>query len=550
MDIYKSLYSIDPRLAWPGPLFLLFTLIAAVTVKAVPVGVGAEQLPKLTRWAIGIMLAIVVGEFVIAGKYLFYPGYIDHAEAHVAAVSWLGWEGYPLYPSFEAGDIYGIPYGPFLYQLNGIVLWLVGPSIGTSKFTGILAFAITQVLSLVALRRTGASVGEAVTMTGAQCVLSAAFTDQAYVFGVRSDVLIFLIAQVAVLVAIARPTLLGIAIVGLLGGLEMNLKIHGALYVFPAFIWCLGRAPSLAAGMRLAAVGVFAGLLGVVLPFLPTNVSVVQYFHYFKVGANHPWLRWQLQENLLFAAMCLLPLGWIYLSFRPALPRAFFGFMAALTASIALISFPASAAGAGPHHFLPFLPSLFWALQVMRRAASEKLPDRPTRWRYDRVSFGLVVALLLGYGPIVFSSWFFALNRFKDAPLVNAAIAEINKSLAENPGLKIAVGPGEASFDAERLRVIPVFRGNPLPFDSSAWDGLRGDGISEEPLRRKIGQCPVDLWLLPANAPFLTRSLYSGERIYSTDLLREFHANFELQHSGQIFDQWRCNHGSSERKQK
>src|SRR6202030_415174 len=101
-----------------------------------------------------------------------------------------------------------------------------------------LAFAASQVLTLTVLRRSGAAWVEALAICGAQSFLQAGFTDQAYVWGARSDALLFLLAQAALLPAIARPTLIGAIAIGALGGVAMNLKIHGALYVFPAFVYC------------------------------------------------------------------------------------------------------------------------------------------------------------------------------------------------------------------------------------------------------------------------------------------------------------------------
>jgi hypothetical protein len=52
---------------------------------------------------------------------------------------------------------------------------------------GLIAFALSQVMSFVTLRRSGAGVAEALTMTGVQCLVLAGFTDQGFVSGVRSD---------------------------------------------------------------------------------------------------------------------------------------------------------------------------------------------------------------------------------------------------------------------------------------------------------------------------------------------------------------------------
>jgi hypothetical protein len=150
-------------------------------------------------------------------------------------------------------------------------------------------------------------------------------------------------------------------------------------------------------------------------------------------------------------------------------------------------------------------------------------------------------ALVFGYGPIVITACGAVLHLFADAPLVNEGIAEIDRALNENPGLRVAVGPGAAaSFDAEKLRVIPVFRGNPLPIDSTAWADLNQQGISDQIVRRAITDCRVDIWLLPAGAPFIWKSDYDGANIYSAEVLADFKATYVKQSSGQIFDQWRC----------
>jgi hypothetical protein len=203
-----------------------------------------------------------------------------------------------------------------------------------------------------------------------------------------------------------------------------------------------------------------------------------------------------------------------------------------------VIALPAAVSGAGPHHLLPFLPSVVWSFVLMRREVSAG--DPRAKGKYEGVLLGLIIALLLGYGPIVIASWDTVLHRFANAPLVNEAVAEIDQALKENPGLKVAVGPGAASFDAQSLRVIPVFRGNPLPIDSSAWLDLEAQGVSEELVKRAITECRVDLWLLPSGAPFVTISHYHGRNIYSTELLAEFTATYEKQGSGRVFDRWRC----------
>ena len=534
------LYSIDPRAVWKGQFALLLAVGAAAAVVVIPLNPDSRGLRSLKRCGVAGIAVMGALQFALLIRYLFYPSYLNHAEALTAAVSWLGWEGYPLYPRLDTGDVYGLPYGPVLFQVTGFFIWLLGPSIGASKMPGLIAFALSQVLSFVTLRRSGAGVAEALTMTGVQCLVLAGFTDQGYVSGVRSDVLLFLASQTAVLVATSAPTMLTAGALGLLGGICANLKIHAGLYILPALVYHLCRSPGTAAGLRLTCVAGCTAAIALAVPFIPDNVSLSEYHHYFQVLSHHPWKRWLFEQNIVFEVMCLLPLLAMYALFVTKLPPAFFWFVAILVLCMTMVTFPASVNGAGPHHLLPFLPSVVWGFVVMRREVALSLQDLSARGRCEGLSVGLIVALLFGFGPIVITSWGTVLHKFAKTPLVTEGIAEIVTTLDENPDLKVAVGPGAASFDAQSLRVIPVFRGNRLPIDSSAWLDLETEGISDQIVRRAIRECRVDLWLLPSGAPFVEISHYHRGNIYSEEVLADFHATYVKQLSGRVFDQWRC----------
>ena len=97
---------------------------------------------------LGMVLLWIVGIY----DYLLFPGFIDHIEATVAAVSWLAIHGHPIWPNWETGDVYGMLYGPLLYLVIG-VFQLIDPSIFMSKLPG-LAALLGAVASLwSALRR-------------------------------------------------------------------------------------------------------------------------------------------------------------------------------------------------------------------------------------------------------------------------------------------------------------------------------------------------------------------------------------------------------------
>jgi hypothetical protein len=536
-----ALYSIDPRAVWKGQLALLLALGAAATVMVIPLNSDSVALRWLKRCAVASILVIVGLEFAVVLRYLFYPSYLNHAEAADAAVSWLGWEGYPLYPRLDIGDVYGLQYGPAFYQVTGFFLWLFGPSTAASKIPGLIAFTLSQVVSFVTLRRTGAGVAETLTMTGVQCLVLAGSTDQGFVSGVRPDAFMFLASQTAVLIATYPPSTVTACALGLLGGVCANLKIHGGIYIFPSFVYLLCGSSGLGAGLRLSCVAGLTATVALTVPFIPNNVSPSEYYNYFQVLQKHPWNRWLFEQNIVFEVMCSAPLLLMYAFFTPRLSRAFNWFITILALCMTMVTFPAAVSGAGPHHLLPFLPSVVWGFVIIRREVAISLRDVRARGRYEGLSLGLIAAFLFGYGPIAIASWSAVLSRFADTALVTQGIAEVNRALDDNPGRTVAVGPGGGTlFDAHRLRVIPVFRGNPLPIDSTAWLDFEADGISDEVIRRAITECRIDLWLLPSNAPFVTLSHYHGRNIYSKAVLADFHATYEKQLSGRVFEQWRC----------
>jgi hypothetical protein len=91
---------------------------------------------------------------------------------------------------------------------------------------------------------------------------------------VRSDALLFLAAQAAVLTVTRAPSVLNARALGLLGGISTNLQIHGAVYIIPAFVYFVFRSRITATGLRLSCVVALTGAIAVVASFIPNNVSL------------------------------------------------------------------------------------------------------------------------------------------------------------------------------------------------------------------------------------------------------------------------------------
>jgi hypothetical protein len=307
------------------------------------------------------------------------------------------------------------------------------------------------------------------------------------------------------------------------------------------FVLLLARTETSAARFRLALFGGLAGLIALALPFLARNVSLLDYINYFRLASREPFSLWLFEKNIVFAAFLLMPSLWIYYLFRPRLPVCFTLFAIASLVCIGAVAVPASAVGAGPYHLLPFSPSMVWAFQVLRNAASSDLPTAPAKAAFQAGTVSLLAALLVGYSPIVLMSWEHTYDTYRNAPLLRAAVSEIRDALDNNPGLTIAVGPATGShFALSNLEVVPVFFGNPLPIDTASWMTFQSFGVGNNMVLRILSECRVDLLLIPTGVPLTSTNLFNGTELFSREVRDQFDASYLKYRSGRVFDQWKC----------
>ena len=535
-NLYPFLYNLDPRATWPGFFSVLIVAVGALAVVIIHPRPGSVWRPRFIWFGSASILVLFTVQFAIMIVYVAYSNYIDDSEPAIVAASWLGWQGSPFYPPVETGDVYGVPYGPVLLQANGFILWLFGPSVAASKILGAGAFVTTQILAFVVFRRSGATFIEALTFVGTQCLLQSAFNVEAVsAFGANANPPLFLVGEASILTAISRPTNANAAILGLAAGVAMNLKLHGALYILPPFIFFLFQAES-TMRLRLAVVSALTAAIALAAPFLLGNVSVLSYLHTLQLLSKHGIDRWMIERNLVFGMMSLIPILWFYLLFAPRLPSGFGWFLTTAIVCIGVVSIIGAKPGSGTWHLLPFLPSLLWAFFIVRRRAQDELISSEGRALFEAGTLVLIIGLFFGYGPLVAISWDRTVSAFRYKWLpTQSATDEINKVLDHNPGLRIAIGPSDATlgFNAAALRVIPVFRGNPLPFDATTWGDRSLAGISDRVISELVRGCPTDLWLFPSGTPF-------GKYLVSDVVMADFYLNYKKEGSGQVFDRWRC----------
>jgi hypothetical protein len=481
-----------------------------------------------------LLLVLAAVEFAVVIAYVLYPGYVDHTEPQIAAVSWMYLRGDAVYPPLDRGDVYGLLYGPVLYEANAWILRLLGPSIWTSKILGALAFAGAQATCAAAFVRSGAKRTEALTLTAVLCLLLAGYPVNAYV--TRADAPLVLCASLALLVVVSTEGAAAGLILGVLAGLATNLKMHGAIYIFPLIVFHVFRQGRL----RVAdGIGVcIGGLSGLLLPFLPANVSVGQYVRYFLLAGDQqldPAKTWSVS---LFAFTLLFPPCWLFVASRVSFPRSVWALVISTGACMCVALLTGSSIGSGSHHLLPFLPTTAWlSFFIYTRAAH--VP------RIKSIVVGVLAFQIVTMLPFALFAWNYLAVRYRTSrqPIQEAA-EEIRRTIESNPGKTVAIAPDDyvdSAVPLAFLEPVPVFAGNPLPLDPAAWMDLERVLPNDALVRSVLGTCRVDMWLVPkGNAPFTGRSYYTKGPLFSDEARASFNSAYVKVASGAAFEEWRC----------
>ena len=215
------------------------------------------------------------------------------------------------------------------------------------------------------------------------------------------------------------------------------------------------------------------------------------------------------------------------------LPRALVWFAAACGPCMAVVAITGAVQGSGPYNLLSFIPSLAWAIVILLRAIRSQAGGAAEN-RLAMACLGMTGAFLVGFAPFSALASVNVLRQFSDAPLVRQAIAEIDAEMRRHPGATLEVGPGPL----HDLRVIPVFRGSPLPIDYESWADLNAGGVDPALLRKAIADCRVDYWLMPAGEEVFSSPFDPG--LFPADFIADFHRQYRKEGSSGIFDRWRC----------
>ncbi len=469
-------------------------------------GVRSTGLPS-TYLLVLLYLATVI-------VYAATPAYFDHVEPSVAAVSWLVVRGQPAYPDPESAGMYGLPYGPMLFLLNGLTMRVLGAGIITSKIAGACA-AVTSLLL----------VGLAVRQARGQWPMAMRWTALIYLmFGaattwVRAEPLLLLASSLAVLsLTVSRaPSLL---LLGLAVGVGVNLKVSAIIYLFPAFVLVWKKHGP---GATAAAAG--AAAVVAALPYLIfSNVSFAGYLVWLQAAAGQGVKLGALPTALEWMIVLMVPM---FVMGRPERARGSSDagtFRALVIASMA-VSIPlAIKHGTGAYHFLPFVPPIMFAACADRKQGPLALAPA-------------MLATFVLIGALQLTPWVTATTSLPARQIAS----ELKQIEAAHTGA-VAMGYS-TNYRLSFFRPQLVFDGQPYALDGASamdwhWSGRPFPAAALAALRA----CAVDVWVIPAGTPpFVLPNAYpiAGD-VFPDGFRKMFAERYALETSGQWFDVWRC----------
>lgn len=502
---------------------------------------------RMPRWLPAALAActglVLLAEALLSTWYLWSPTYMDHIEASAASTTHYFMQGKPIYPALDSFTFHGLLYGPLLPELNSLGYHLAGGILG-SKLVGWAAawLALGIIACIAPLRDRNWDWLIGLLSTG--CIVAS--------FGPvltanRADSVLLLFAAVALWSAARLPMWFAFLLMGALAGFAADLKVHGPAYILPAFAWLAGRyVPSLQRRtlLAIASATIVVAAVALVVPFLPPDVNVADFFSYLRLGAKHGLVPALFGWGCAFLLCLWTPPLFVARIMRSdpafAVPRQLILFAAVLLLAELVVTVIASKPGAGTHHILPFVGYHSVLLtQLLGCAASH---NRRQQWNERPAARAALVGVVL----VLFgTSWSAALgirasiNFELQRPLQRAQLAELLRFADTYPRGMLGIA-GKESYSLTLLRPWITLRGT-LQTDYGAWMDWNLSGVSDQPLAIALRTCAIPYLFVPIGGePFSMINMYGTGLLFSDEVRDTFAGHYVLINPGQFFNVYGC----------
>lgn len=499
--------------------------------------------------SIGLGLVLILNYLALVIYYARSPAILDHGEIMVLAESWMLHSGHPLYHTLDDAARYSQIYGPLGNLIYGWAMSLLGPSLLSCKIAAAAGGILSLLFSGLTYRR-AFSPWLAWLATGLTCIFFLSFKWET--FYLRSDPFIIFFTVLALWIAVVGSgRILTLLAIGVATGLLVNLKIHGFLYVLPAFGLLYQRI-----GFRSLIIPGITSLIVFVLPYFSPNISFANWLGIVKGDPSMEFMAVNLLGNMQWFALSAVSFAALFfLLARRDLPKLFSilsrqqYFLWALAFSVFSVCILSAKGGCEPVHLTPFVPVVIYALGLFLQALSESEGKSPKSPPDDQSGVYAVQTYYIGIACLlaaIGSGLFMAtaeevtiVSTLRQTNPGSAAVyRDIDEILKALPGRTISMGYGstETLFFSQHMMPL-LFANNPLYFNFSAMQCFPKKFLSEKG-RQVITDRKVDVWLIPRDdQPFRIRSYYPpNPELFDYNFRDAFESNYERRGQSQFFD--------------
>ncbi len=471
-----------------------------------------NRVHALVGWRFDTIAVFLMALFVAASViYLAFPGYFDHMEPSVALLGGAMVRGEALYPVAEVFPYHGTVYGPALAHVQMASNHFGLSIIAASKLPGVVAFMAALLLLLLATNRSMISRGYLLLLLPFGAIL----------FWNRAEPFLLLLVCVAIFLGLRKPDGKTLPIMfGVLAGVASALKIHGAIYVFAAWL-----AISLGTGVSVAALLCFGvgAVAAFFVFFLPQHVSFAGLLSALMNARDQGLSPAMAAQSFAFLVFMNAPVVMLWRGGR--LDRRDTVILVLVLALETLVAVLASKPGAGPHHLLPFIPVNALIVQYLHAA-------RPEMNVYlIRVLYASVVchALLVFAGTL-------AKPMAVGWQAMAQARAEVAHFDSAYPGLVMGV-TDQGGYAYTFFRPLLSAR----QIDYATFMDLQYTGTGDGEFLERLHACTIPaLLMINTGAPFSLGNAYTDRPLFSDDLRTAFAEHYVLAESQRYFSAWTC----------
>ncbi|MBT8578584.1 hypothetical protein G6695_04960 [Polynucleobacter paneuropaeus] len=506
--------------------FLKLLYMVATYMDGVPFlvagGVFGSFCPKnsmaFLRAALKVVAYICIALFFfLIVYYLIYPNYFAALESSIAKLGIIFNRGGSIYPDINDYSYRALPYGPLLTEIQSLFQFEQLSPILSSKIPGVLACLISFAVILKVIKN---------DICRYYLLLLLPFGS--FLFSNRPDsyLLMLVVLTIYLLSKFNHKNYFLVIAIGALGGLAAAIKIHGLLYILAAIVLLNKDFIKQIKLIILFSISL-AGIL--LLTFLPSQSSLIQFLFYLKLVSKHGLDFAMLIENLTYFLVICSPLFYIFIKKYAEKKLIFLGaiFFTAIGLVIAII---ASKPGAGPHHLLPLIPIVGYGLQNFEfsKIASQKS---------QRV-FGFAVLFLM-IGPILISELHFFRAMTVHYREEKASATDLYEISQKYPGVLLA--PTD-TVNYHSILLNPILEKYSITqLDVPGYIDLNLSGVSDSVLSQKIQECQFKFIATPKlGVPFSISSGYFDRFLFSEELRNSFINSYQLLINHGNYSIYRC----------